>query len=176
MFDGFVHGVVVDVVGGGFGAQQEVIADVLFDEAMAIVTTDDGIGQIEVLEHGWQLSAVSLSNFAAENDRDLVRLANGAVGIQQSLAQFIEGRAAMEDEVIAILDLGKEEAMLTTGLFALSLGEEGGESIQPLAAAVQQVARGEGIGQFLQPCGGTATQEGVGRLLKVDALFPQAKG
>jgi len=35
---------------------------------------------------------------------------------------------------IAVLNLGKEEAMLTTGLFALALGEEGGESIQPLAA------------------------------------------
>ncbi|HEX8711459.1 MAG TPA: hypothetical protein VF730_06265, partial [Terracidiphilus sp.] len=87
---------------------------------------DDGIGQIEVLEHGLQLSAVSLSNFAAENDRDLVRLANGAVGIQQSLAQFIQCSSAMEDEVIAILDLGKEEAMLTTGLCALFFGEEGG--------------------------------------------------
>ena len=44
MVDGFVDGVIVDVVGGGLGTKQEMIADVLFDEAMAIVTADNGIG------------------------------------------------------------------------------------------------------------------------------------
>jgi hypothetical protein len=44
MVDGFVDGVVVDVVGGRLGAEQEMIADVRFDEAMAIVTANDGIG------------------------------------------------------------------------------------------------------------------------------------
>ncbi|MGA8620161.1 MAG: hypothetical protein WB660_16765 [Candidatus Sulfotelmatobacter sp.] len=50
LMDGFVDGVVVNVVGGWLGAEQEMIADVLFDEAMAIVTANDGIGEIEVLE------------------------------------------------------------------------------------------------------------------------------
>jgi len=44
MFDGFVDGVVVDIIGGRFGTQQEVIADVLLDEAMAIVATNHRIG------------------------------------------------------------------------------------------------------------------------------------
>jgi len=44
LVDGFVDGVVVNVVGGRLGAEQEMIADVLFDEAMAIVTANDGIG------------------------------------------------------------------------------------------------------------------------------------
>src|SRR6516162_1232116 len=35
---------------------------------------------------------------------------------------------------------------------------------------------GEGIGQLLQPFGLTARKEGIGGLLKVDALFPQAMG
>jgi len=34
----------------------------------------------------------------------------------------------------------------------------------------------EEIGQFLEPLGVAATQEFVGGLLKVDALFPQAMG
>jgi len=75
------------------------------------------------------------SDLATEDDGDLVGLSDGAIGIQQSLAQSIEGSAAMEDEVVAILELGEEEAMLTTRVFALALGEEGGESIQPFAAA-----------------------------------------
>jgi len=44
MFDGFVDGVVVDIIGGRFGTQQEVIADALLDEAMAIVATNHRIG------------------------------------------------------------------------------------------------------------------------------------
>ena len=44
MFDGFVDGVVVDIIGGRLGPQEEVIADVLLDEAMAIVATNDRVG------------------------------------------------------------------------------------------------------------------------------------
>ena len=43
LVDGFVDGVVGNIVGGRLGAEQEMIADVLFDEAMAIVTANDGI-------------------------------------------------------------------------------------------------------------------------------------
>ena len=66
--------------------------------------------------------------------------------------------------------------MLTTGLFALLLGEEGSESVQPLAAADEQIMGGQRIGEFLQPLGVRATQEGVGGLLKVDVLLLQAPG
>ena len=44
MFDGFVNGVIADIIGGRFGAQQEMIADVLLDEAVAIVATNDRVG------------------------------------------------------------------------------------------------------------------------------------
>src|SRR5260370_24985036 len=42
--DGFFHRVVGHVVGGGLGTEQEMIANVLFDEAGAVVAADDGIG------------------------------------------------------------------------------------------------------------------------------------
>ena len=58
MFDGLVDGVVVDIIGGWLGPQQEVIADVLLDEAMAVVTTNDRVGQSEVFKYGLQFSAV----------------------------------------------------------------------------------------------------------------------
>src|SRR5271169_2695732 len=176
MVDGFVDGVIGDVVGGRLGAEKEMIADVLFDEAMAIVATDDGIGEIEVLEYGLQLSAILFRDLTTKDDGDLVGLPDGAVGIEKSLAQFIEGSAAMENEVVAILDLGKEEAMLATGWFALLFGEEGSEAVEPLPATEQQIAGGKRIGQFLQPLGVTATQKCVAGLLKPDALFPQAQG
>jgi hypothetical protein len=39
--------------------------------------------------------------------------------------------------------------MLTSGLFPLFFPEEGGEAVQPLAAADQQIVRGQRIGEFL---------------------------
>src|SRR6266567_3071700 len=108
---------------------------------------------------------------AAKDHGDLVGLTEGAVGVQESLAQGIEGNAAMENEIIAILNLSKEETMLTTGLFALFFREERSETIQPLPTADEQIARVEGIGEFLKPLGVAATQERVGGLLKVDVLL-----
>jgi len=98
-----------------------------------------------------------LGDLTAKDDGDLVGPPDGAVAIEKALAQFIEGGAAMENEVVAILDLSKEEAMLATGLFALLFGEEGSEAVEPFAATKQQIAGSEGIGQFLQPFGVTAT-------------------
>jgi TetR/AcrR family transcriptional repressor of nem operon len=49
MVDRFVDGIVGNVVGGGLGTKQEMIADVLFDEAMAIVTANDGWGSCSAL-------------------------------------------------------------------------------------------------------------------------------
>ena len=51
MIDGLVHRVIGHIVGGGLGAQQEMIPNILFDEPMAIVTADNGIGQMPILDH-----------------------------------------------------------------------------------------------------------------------------
>jgi hypothetical protein len=114
-----------------------------------------------------QLTAIVLGDLAAQNHGDLVGLTDGEVGVQESLPQGIEGSSAMENEIIAILDLSKEQTMLTTGLFALLFREEGSEAVQPLATADQQIVRGQRIGEFLKPLGVRATQEGIGGLLSV---------
>ena len=82
----------------------------------------------------------------------------------------------MENEIIAILDLSKEEAMLTAGLFALLFRKEGSEAVQPLAAADEQIVRGQRIGEFLKSLRVTATKKSVGGLLKVDVLLLHAQG
>ena len=42
---GLADGVIgIDIVGRRFGAKEEAIADVLFEEALAVVTADHGIG------------------------------------------------------------------------------------------------------------------------------------
>ena len=102
-----------------------------------------------------------MGDLAAKDHGDLVGLTNSAVGVQESLSERIEGHTAMENEIIAILNLSKEEAMLTMGLAALIFGEEGSEAIEPLATAGQQIAGGQRIGELLKPLGVRATQEGV---------------
>jgi hypothetical protein len=62
--------------------------------------------------------------------------------------------------------------MLTPRVLALLIGEERGERCQPFLTALQQVLRGERVGEFLQAGRIAALQEGVGALLKIDALFP----
>jgi hypothetical protein len=60
------------------------------------------------------------------------------MGIQQALAQLIGGSWAMENKIVAILDLSKEEAMLTTGLPPLFIAEEGSQAIEPSATTNQR--------------------------------------
>jgi hypothetical protein len=48
---------------------------------------------------------------------------------------LIEGNAAMENQVVAKFYLGKEQTMLTNGVFPVPFREEGSEAVQPLATA-----------------------------------------
>ena len=96
LVDGFVHEVVVHVVGGGLGPWQKMIGDLLFDKAMAIGTADDRIEWIEVFELGLQFSAILWGDFSAKDNGDLVGLFDGAVRVQESLAQGIAGNVAVK--------------------------------------------------------------------------------
>jgi len=62
-----------------------VIADVLFKGAVCVVSTSHGVGQIEVFDDGLKLPLVVFGDLAAEGGGDLAGLADGAVGIQESL-------------------------------------------------------------------------------------------
>ena len=138
------------------------IADVLLDEAVAIVAADDGIGQVHVLDLGLQLAAIVLGDLATEDDGDLVRLPDGSIGIEQAFAEIVQCCTTTEDEVVAVLDLREEQPVLAAGLLSLSCGEEGREVRQPLLAAGQQIPRGERVGEFLQAIGSCAFEEGIG--------------
>ena len=138
MFDGLLDAVVSDVVGRGLGAQVEMIADVLFDKALAVVAADDRVGQLDVFDDGLQLAAILLGHLASKDGGDLVGLADGAVGIQQTFAESIQSGATMEDEVVAVLHLSKKQAMLAAGLSALLVGEERREGANHFCAQVNR--------------------------------------
>ena len=50
--DIFVDAVVIDVIGSGFGSQQQMIANILFDEAISVMTADHRVGKMDIFDHG----------------------------------------------------------------------------------------------------------------------------
>ena len=81
------------------------IANILLDKAVSVMAADYGIGQVHVLDLGLQLASIVLGDLAAEDHRDLIRLSDGSIGVEKTLAELVQGRAATEDEVVAELDL-----------------------------------------------------------------------
>ena len=104
------------------------IADVLFERAVCVVSTNHGVRQIEVFDDGLKLSLVILGDLAPEDRGDLAGLADGAIGIQESLVQLIQRGAPVKDEVVAILHLGEKEPVLTTASFAFAVFKEGSQT------------------------------------------------
>src|ERR1700726_3146338 len=82
VLDSLVYTVVGDVVTGRLGTEDGVVTHVLLDEAIAIVTADNWVGQVHLFELGLQLAAVLFRDLATEDDGDLVWLTNGAVGVR----------------------------------------------------------------------------------------------
>jgi hypothetical protein len=101
--DGFRDGEIGHVVGGRFGAEAEVVADVLFDGAVAAVAADDRIREVEIFDDRFELAPVPFGDAAPVDDGELRRLADGAVRIEQAVAEGIRGGAAMKDGVVAVM-------------------------------------------------------------------------
>ena len=81
VFDGLFDPVGGHVVSSRLSAQAQVIADVLFEGAVCVVSANDRIGKIQILDDGLKLSLVVLGDPTAEDGGDLAGLADGAVGI-----------------------------------------------------------------------------------------------
>src|SRR6266436_4787880 len=94
MLDSLIHSVVGHVVAGCFGPEDQVVAHVLLDKAIAIMAADNRVGQVHVFDLGLQFAAVLSGDLATEDDGDLVRLADGPVGVEQTFPQFVERGAA----------------------------------------------------------------------------------
>jgi hypothetical protein len=131
----FVDPVVIHVIGGRFGSQNAIVAHILLGKAVAVMTADHRIGQVEIFDHGWQLPFILFGHLAAEDHGDLLRLSDASIQVQQSFREFVDRSAVVEDEVVAVFHLREEPAVLTAGVFAFAVGKEGRESGEPLLAA-----------------------------------------
>src|SRR5687768_4821665 len=165
-----------DVVAGHFGAQDSVVPGVLLDGAILVIASNRGIAKMEIFDCGLKLALVKLRNSTAKYDTELVRASDGAVDIEQPVAQSIESSPASKDEVVTILGLRKEKPMLATGFAALCFRKEGSEVGEPLLAACDDVIRQHGICELLESLWSTAAQEGIGALFEPNAAIPQAVG
>jgi hypothetical protein len=76
-------------------------------------------------------------HFPAKDESIFFRLSDGSVHVEQALGELVDGGVAEEDQVVAKLDLGKEEPGLTAGLSPFWGGEEGSKGGQPLLPAAQ---------------------------------------
>src|SRR5258708_12456005 len=101
IFDGLVDAVIVDVVARGLSPQDEVIANILLDEAVAIVTANHRVWQVHVLDLGLQLASILLGDLATGGHGDLVPLPDWSIGIEQPLPKTVQGRTALGGEVFA---------------------------------------------------------------------------
>jgi hypothetical protein len=82
-----------------------------------------------------QLAVVLLGHLAIEDDRDFVRLTDCAVGVEQALAQLVEGGPSVKDQVVAEFDRREEQPALIARLPALPVAEERSEASLPVPAA-----------------------------------------
>src|ERR1700751_5016273 len=114
---------------------------------MGVVTGRDGVGKVEAFELSLQLALVFPSDFPAKDESDLLRLSDGSVHVEQALGELVDGGAAEEDQMVAKLDLGKEEPVVTASLSSFLGGEEGSKGGQPLLPAAQSILGGQRVGE-----------------------------
>src|SRR5271165_7000724 len=69
---GLLDPIVGDVIGSWFGAQAQVIAGILLEEAVSIVATNHWVRKLQILDDGLKLSLVVLCDLATEDHDDLV--------------------------------------------------------------------------------------------------------
>ena len=110
IFDSFFDPIVGHVIGGRFGAQAQVIADILLNEAVCIVGANDWVRKVDIFDDRLKLSLVVLGDLATEDRGDLVGLADGAIGIQQSLVEAIDCGCGGERSGCRNTPLGRKRA------------------------------------------------------------------
>src|ERR1700761_2672055 len=147
------------------------IAHILFDKAMAIMATDDRIGQPNIFDDGLQFAFIVLGDLAAKDRGNFIGLTNGAIGIQEPGSKLIERCPATKDQIVTIFHLGKEKPVLATGSFTFALFEKWSQTGEPFLSATQKIVCSQRIGQLLKLLRLTASQECVGTLLKIDGFF-----
>jgi len=129
------------------------ISHIVFGEAVLVIAPHHRVPQMQILDLGLQFVRVLLGDPPAEDHGELVRPADVAVGIQQPFSHFIERRALPEDQIVAVLDLGKEQLVPAACLPPFFSMEEGDQPIQPLVPAPGEIVGREESAIFCKASG-----------------------
>src|SRR6516164_9502391 len=112
---------------------------------------------------------------ATEDQCEFVGLTDRAVGVEEPLLKGIDSSATAKDQIVGVLYLGKKQPVLNAGVLSLFGSEKGREADQPLLRTGDHLVGGEGIGEFLKGFRIGTLHEGVGALLKTNALLLHAQ-
>ena len=134
------------------------------------MAADDRMGQVEIFDPCLQPALELFRHLAPKDGGDLLGLSDVPIQVQQSLGEFVNGGTAMEDEVVAILHPGEEQAMSASCLLPFLAGDKRGEGRKPLLTTLRQIPSGERVGPFWQAGRVAAPQEGVAARAKADPL------
>lgn len=123
---------------GDLVGASKVIANVLFDEAVAIAAANHRVGQVHVFDLGLQLASIMFADPATEDHGDLlgcpiVRLASSSRSCPVPARRWktrLSQNSTCEEE----------QPMRAAGLLPLPCGKERGKTRQPLLAAGQQIS------------------------------------
>jgi hypothetical protein len=92
------------------------------------MTAHHGIRQMDVFNDGLKLATILPCDFPTEQDRELVWLADRAIGVQKPVAKSIQCRTAREDQIVAIFNLSEKHRAMDYAVavyqFLPSLPEE----------------------------------------------------
>jgi hypothetical protein len=156
------------VVGGGFCAQESVVAHVLLDRAVFVLAADDGIAKVMIGDLGFETTAIGFGDAVAEDGAELVGTADAAIEVQQALSHAVEGGALGEDQIGAVLDLAAEQPIDVDGSSTRVGGVERHQFVQPALDRAIQVTWGEAVSEQLEPFGVSTLDEGVGCLTEAN--------
>jgi hypothetical protein len=56
-----------DIVGCRLGAEQETIADILFEEGFTVIAADHRVGEVQFLDHGLELASMTTGDAVTED-------------------------------------------------------------------------------------------------------------
>lgn len=151
------------------------VSNILFDEAVLVVTADDRIGELHIVDAAFELARMCSVDTATKDHGEFIGLSDLAIGIEQPLSQSVEACATVEDEVVAVFDLGEEELMPQSRMLFLR-SEEQDELVQPLVDTATNLLWGQGIGKTLQGVGVATMNKGVATLFEADTEFAHLVG
>ena len=80
-----------------------------------VLAADDRLTQVVIEPLRFQACVSVLRDPSAEDLRDLARVADRAVEVEEALVQAVQRRTALEDQVGAVLDLTDEQAIYGGG-------------------------------------------------------------